>query len=134
MFVCFTIKESLPDLSIPVSVVNRINSPHVAEKLLTGPSSADLVTLARPFLADELFAAKAFNGHSELINTCIGCNQACLDHVFVGKTASCLVNPTACHETEFDFDAPRSKQRIAIIGAGPAGTYFDLTVDIKCRI
>ena len=95
-----------------------------------GDSAADLVTLARPFLADELFPTKAFHGNSELINTCIGCNQACLDHVFKGKTASCLVNPYACKEKKFDLSShsriisssSKKKQRIAVIGAGPAGT------------
>mmetsp|Transcript_3668 Transcript_3668/g.5659 ORF Transcript_3668/g.5659 Transcript_3668/m.5659 type:complete len:786 (+) Transcript_3668:120-2477(+) len=127
------LKKSLPSLSTPISVTNRINAPHTAEKLL---DVADLVTMARPFLADELFPIKAYNGNEELINTCIGCNQACLDHVFKGKTASCLVNPHACNEGKFNYNDPilpsgvggdEASLKVAVIGAGPAGLSFALT-------
>ena len=85
---------------------------------------ADMVSMARPFLADPLFVQKAAAGQADQINTCIGCNQACLDHTFGGKITSCLVNPRACHETLMvDSPAP-SKERIAVVGAGPAGLAF----------
>lgn len=107
-------------VSIPVVATNRINTPETAERLLAD-GSADLVSLARPFLADPAFVAKAAAGTPERINTCIGCNQACLDHTFVGKLTSCLVNPRAGHETELVLGPTRRRKRIAVVGAGPAG-------------
>lgn len=107
-------------LNIPVITSNRINTPEVAEEVLAR-GDADMVSMARPFLADPDFVIKAEQGLSNEINTCIGCNQACLDHVFEGKVASCLVNPQACHETEFDLSPAATTKRVAVIGAGPAG-------------
>ena len=92
----------------------------VAEQLLA-EGAADMVSMARPLLADADFVNKAARGQSDLINTCIACNQACLDHVFVNKTASCLVNPRACRETELVFHPVVKKKRLAVVGAGPAG-------------
>jgi len=117
-------------LSIPLCATNRINAPHVGENLLAG-GNADMVSMARPFLADPDIVGKSRMGLPGEVNTCIGCNQACLDHVFVGKTASCLVNPRACHETEFRVDDGALKEedrlRIAVVGAGPAGMGFAVT-------
>ncbi len=109
-----------PHLSIPVITCNRINTPEVAENILS-QGHADMVSMARPFLADPDFVNKAAEQKSKLINTCIGCNQACLDNIFKGKTASCLVNPRACHETEMPIISTATKKRVAVIGAGPAG-------------
>ena len=106
--------------SIPVIATNRINTPDIAEQVLARGDS-DMVSMARPFLADPEFVNKAERGQAERINTCIGCNQACLDHVFEGKVASCLVNPYACHETELVVQPVQTARRIAVIGAGPAG-------------
>ncbi|GAA3722331.1 NADPH-dependent 2,4-dienoyl-CoA reductase [Oceanisphaera sediminis] len=110
-------------LSVPVIATNRINTPEVAERILAS-HQADLVCLARPFLADADFVNKAAAGRSALINTCIGCNQACLDHVFKQQRASCLVNPRACHETELNFVPTAGPKRLAVVGAGPAGLSF----------
>jgi 2,4-dienoyl-CoA reductase (NADPH2) len=113
------------ELSIPCITSNRINTPEVAEEVLQR-GDADIISMARPFLADPLFVEKAAAGKSDEINTCIGCNQACLDHVFSGKLTSCLVNPRACHETEIiisDIDVSK-KKKLAVIGAGPAGLSF----------
>lgn len=110
-------------LSVPVIATNRINTPEVAERILAS-NQADLVCLARPFLADADFVNKAAAGRSELINTCIACNQACLDHVFQQQRASCLVNPRACRETELNFVPTASPKRLAVVGAGPAGLSF----------
>ncbi|MGJ0202860.1 oxidoreductase [Leucobacter sp. gxy201] len=107
-------------VGIPIIAANRINTPDVAERLIAD-GSADLVALARPFLADPEFVAKARAGAPERINSCIGCNQACLDHTFVGKITSCLVNPRAAHETEIVIEQTTAPKRIAVIGAGPAG-------------
>ncbi|WP_424210897.1 FAD-dependent oxidoreductase [Streptomyces sp. BI20] len=107
-------------VSIPLVTSNRINTPEVAESVLAD-GRADLVSLARPFLADAEFVAKAAAGAPETINTCIGCNQACLDHTFSGKITSCLVNPRACHETELVLGPTRTAKRVAVVGAGPAG-------------
>ncbi|HEX4872332.1 MAG TPA: NADPH-dependent 2,4-dienoyl-CoA reductase [Nevskiaceae bacterium] len=107
-------------LTIPVCASNRINTPAIAEDLLAR-GEADLVSLARPLLADPDFVAKAQAGRAETINTCIACNQACLDHTFSLKTASCLVNPRACHETELLIRPATARRRIAVVGAGPAG-------------
>eukprot|EP00956_Cyclotella_meneghiniana_P032429 scaffold89196_cov42-Cyclotella_meneghiniana.AAC.1 len=114
-------------VSIPLCATNRINAPTTAESILAN-GSADLVSMARPFLADPDIVNKSRDGRDEEINTCIACNQACLDHAFVGKTASCLVNPRACHETEI-FIVPDSvpadrKLNIGVVGAGPAGMAF----------
>ena len=114
------------ELSIPLITSNRINTPEVAEEVL-GRGDADMVSMARPFLADSDFVAKAAEGKSEEINTCIGCNQACLDHVFSGKLTSCLVNPRACHETEIIVKDTSAKKKLAVIGAGPAGLAFATT-------
>ena len=107
-------------ITTPLVTSNRINTPEVAEQLLAD-GLADMVSMARPLLADPHFVAKAARGQSDLINTCIACNQACLDHVFVNKVASCLVNPRACVETELVYHPVVKKKRIAVVGAGPAG-------------
>ncbi|RME26690.1 MAG: FAD-dependent oxidoreductase, partial [Deltaproteobacteria bacterium] len=107
-------------VSIPVVTSNRINTPEVAEALLAS-GAADMVSMARPLLADPDFVAKAAAGRATEINTCIACNQACLDHVFQNRRASCLVNPAACHETELVVEPATERRRIAVIGAGPAG-------------
>lgn len=117
------------ELSIPCITSNRINTPEVAEDVLER-GDADMISMARPFLADPLFVEKAAAGKSDEINTCIGCNQACLDHVFSGKLTSCLVNPRACHETEViitDLATDAPKKKLAVIGAGPAGLAFATT-------
>ncbi len=107
-------------VAVPLVTTNRINTPEVAERLLA-EGHADMVSLARPMLADPDFVAKAREGRPDTINTCIGCNQACLDHTFSGKITSCLVNPRACHETELVLAPTRLRKRIAVVGAGPAG-------------
>lgn len=107
-------------VDVPVVAVNRINTPDLAENIVAG-GQADLVSMARPFLADSDFVVKAAAGHGEEINTCIACNQACLDHIFSGKPATCLVNPRACNETELTWTATPTPKRIAVVGAGPAG-------------
>ncbi|MFJ6695387.1 FAD-dependent oxidoreductase [Streptomyces sp. NPDC091272] len=113
-------KRVMGSVGIPLVTTNRINTPELAEELLAG-GFADLVSLARPFLADPEFVAKARDGRADSINTCIGCNQACLDHTFSGKITSCLVNPRACHETELVLSPTRLRKRVAVVGAGPAG-------------
>ena len=107
-------------VSLPLVTTNRINMPHTAEAALAR-GDADMVSMARPFLADAEWAEKARTDRADEINTCIGCNQACLDHVFQNKTASCLVNPRACHETELVIGPAEAARRIAVVGAGPAG-------------
>lgn len=107
-------------VSVPVIASNRINMPGIAEQILAG-GEADLVSMARPFLADPEFVIKAATGRTDEINTCIACNQACLDHIFTDRLATCLVNPKACHETEFSDAPPETRRRVAVIGAGPAG-------------
>jgi len=107
-------------LSVPVVTSNRINTPEVAESVLAR-GDADMISMARPLLADPDFVNKAAEGRDDEINTCIGCNQACLDHVFSGKMTSCLVNPRACHETELNIVPSSSVKKLAVIGAGPAG-------------
>ena len=107
-------------LTVPVITSNRINTPEVAERVLAN-GDADLISMARPFLADPEFVNKAAANQAERINTCIGCNQACLDHVFNGKTSSCLVNPRACEETRIIIAPTQAIKTIAIVGAGPAG-------------
>lgn len=111
------------ELSVPVVAVNRINTPEIAEHILES-NQADMVSMARPLLADPDFVNKAEQGQSERINTCIACNQACLDHVFENKRASCLVNPRACYEQELVMKPADKKKRLAVIGAGPAGLAF----------
>ncbi|MFE9132900.1 FAD-dependent oxidoreductase [Streptomyces sp. NPDC007355] len=113
-------KKLMGAVSVPLVTSNRINTPEVAEEILAD-GRADLVSLARPFLADPDFVAKATAGRADTINTCIGCNQACLDHTFNLKITSCLVNPRACHETELVLSPTRRAKRIAVVGAGPAG-------------
>jgi 2,4-dienoyl-CoA reductase (NADPH2) len=110
-------------VKIPLCTTNRINTPEVAEALLAG-GSADLVSMARPLLADPELVNKAAAGRADEINTCIACNQACLDHVFNRQVCSCLVNPRACHETELQYLPAVTSKRIAVIGAGPAGLAF----------
>ncbi|GAB3468939.1 NADPH-dependent 2,4-dienoyl-CoA reductase [Massilia terrae] len=108
------------EVSIPVVASNRINMPGVAEDIIAR-GDADMVSMARPFLADPEFVAKAASGRTDEINTCIACNQACLDHTFANKRATCLVNPRACHETELIYTKAAAPKRIAVVGAGPAG-------------
>jgi 2,4-dienoyl-CoA reductase (NADPH2) len=111
------------EINIPVITSNRINTPELADQLIeTGV--ADMVSMARPFLADPYFAEKAKRGESAAINVCIACNQACLDRVFVNKTASCLVNPRACNETELVYEVTKEPKSIAVVGSGPAGLAF----------
>lgn len=109
-----------PEVGIPVITTNRINMPEVAEEILAR-GDADMVSMARPFLADPEFVLKAATGRTDEINTCIACNQACLDHIFKQKIASCLVNPRACHETEIVLNKASKPKRVAVVGAGPAG-------------
>lgn len=113
-------KSLMGKVGIPIITTNRINTPEIAEQILA-KGHANMVSMARPFLADSQFVRKAREKRSDEINTCIGCNQACLDFVFARKTASCLVNPQACHETELTFLPAKRKKRIAVIGAGPGG-------------
>ncbi|MCG9551898.1 NADPH-dependent 2,4-dienoyl-CoA reductase [Vibrio sp. Isolate31] len=109
-----------PYVSIPVITCNRINTPEEAERIISS-GQADMVSMARPFLADPDFVNKAAQDQAQFINTCIGCNQACLDNVFKGKRASCLVNPRACYETEIVVQPAPATKTIAVVGAGPAG-------------
>ena len=114
------------ELSVPVVTSNRINTPEVAEEVLQR-GDADMVSMARPFLADSDFVNKAAEGRADEINTCIGCNQACLDHTFSLKLTSCLVNPRACHETELTIEPTTESKKLAVVGAGPAGLAFATT-------
>ena len=113
-------KKMKQEVSIPLVTTNRINMPETAENVLAN-GDADIISMARPFLADPEWVNKAAQEREDEINTCIGCNQACLDHVFEQKVASCLVNPRACHETELNYNPTENKKRIAVVGAGPAG-------------
>ncbi|MEG1226846.1 MAG: NADPH-dependent 2,4-dienoyl-CoA reductase [Hafnia sp.] len=113
-------------VSIPLITTNRINHPDVAEAVLAD-GCADMVSMARPFLADPAFVQKAASGRVDEINVCIGCNQACLDQIFEHKLTSCLVNPRACHETELVLTATEKPKRLAVVGAGPAGLAFATT-------
>ncbi|MFC8007160.1 FAD-dependent oxidoreductase [Streptomyces olivaceus] len=113
-------KRLMGEVSVPLVTTNRINTPELAEQLIA-EGTADMVSMARPMLADPDFVAKAAAGRPEAINTCIGCNQACLDHTFSGQITSCLVNPRACHETELVLSPTRRRKRVAVVGAGPAG-------------
>ncbi|WP_421238743.1 FAD-dependent oxidoreductase [Aeromonas enteropelogenes] len=110
-------------LKVPLITTNRINTPEVAERILAG-GEADMVSMARPFLADPEFVIKAAEDRADEINTCIACNQACLDHIFKQKRASCLVNPRACFETELTFGRVPQPKKLAVVGAGPAGLAF----------
>ncbi|HLS84223.1 MAG TPA: NADPH-dependent 2,4-dienoyl-CoA reductase [Arenimonas sp.] len=109
-----------PHVTLPLVATNRINMPEVAEAILAA-GQADLVSMARPLLADPQWVNKAREGRRDDINTCIACNQACLDHVFANKTASCLVNPRACHETELVYRPAERPKKVLVVGAGPAG-------------
>ena len=113
-------KKMKEELSIPLITSNRINMPETAEKVLA-EGDADMISMARPFLADPEWVNKAKAEKRDEINTCIACNQACLDHAFQKKVASCLVNPRACHETELNYNPTSTKKKIAVIGSGPAG-------------
>ena len=113
-------EKMMKEIKIPLITTNRINSPEKAEEILV-KGHAHMVSMARPFLADPEIIKKAIEGREAEINTCIGCNQACLDHVFKQKTASCLVNPRACHETILNYTPTSAPKSVAVIGAGPAG-------------
>lgn len=113
------------EVNIPICTSNRINTPEIAEGVLAN-GDADLVSMARPLLADPDFVLKARQGKRKEINICIACNQACLDHTFSGKLTSCLVNPRACHETELEYLPTDEPKKIAVVGAGPAGLSFSI--------
>ncbi|HDH9217886.1 TPA: NADPH-dependent 2,4-dienoyl-CoA reductase, partial [Escherichia coli] len=119
-------KQLMGKLNIPLITSNRINTPQVAEAILA-EGCADMVSMARPFLADAEFILKAQQGREDEINTCIACNQACLDQIFSGKVASCLVNPFACRETELLIIPTTQPKKLAVVGAGPAGLAFAIT-------
>lgn len=119
-------RKLMGKVGIPLITTNRINDPAVAEQVLAD-GCADMVSMARPFLADAEFVRKAAEGRADEINTCIGCNQACLDQIFDGKLASCLVNPRACRESEMPLTMTQSPKRLAVVGAGPAGLAFAVT-------
>ena len=119
-------KRMMGKVNIPLITTNRINTPEIADKIIQ-EGHADMVSMARPFLADAHFVRKAMENKADEINTCIGCNQACLDHIFKQKTASCLVNPMACNETELIIKPTNAKKKIAVVGAGPAGLAFSVT-------
>jgi 2,4-dienoyl-CoA reductase (NADPH2) len=121
-------KKLMGEVTIPVITSNRINTPEVGEAVLAD-GSANMVSMARPFLADPHFVAKAASGNAAKIAPCIACNQACLDHTFSGKLSSCLVNPRACHETELTLTPTETPKTIAIVGAGPAGLSTALAAD-----
>jgi 2,4-dienoyl-CoA reductase (NADPH2) len=120
-------KRLMGEVNIPLITTNRINMPDTAEQILAD-GHANMVSMARPFLADPDLPNKAMQGRTDEINTCIGCNQACLDHVFERKTASCLVNPRACHELEMVIKTTTAKKKIAVVGAGPAGLSCAITL------
>jgi len=119
-------KKLMGEVSIPVITSNRINTPEVAEGVISS-GAADMVSMARPFLADAEFVSKAMAGKADHIAPCIACNQACLDHTFGGKMTSCLVNPRACHETELTIEPALSVKKVAVVGAGPAGLSTAIT-------
>ncbi len=123
----FVTQKLKAELRLPLITSNRINTPEMAEHLLA-QNCADMISMARPFLADPRFIAKAEAGHADEINTCIACNQACLDHVFKKQVASCLVNPQACHESVLISRPARTVKRVAVVGAGPAGMSAALTL------
>ena len=117
-------------VSIPLVTSNRINTPETAEAVLAR-GDADMISMARPFLADADFVNKAAADRADEINTCIGCNQACLDHIFLGLISSCLVNPRACHETELQYLPTSETKKIAVIGSGPAGLSFATVAGLR---
>ena len=117
-------------LSLPLIATNRINQPEVAQRLLD-EGCADMISMARPFLADAAFVSKAQAGRAAEINTCIGCNQACLDQIFAGRVTSCLVNPRACHETLMPERPAATRKTIAVVGAGPAGLAFAVNAAMR---
>ena len=119
-------KKLMGKVGIPVITSNRINTPEVAEEVLS-TGCADMVSLARPMLADAYFVAKAARGEASHIAPCIACNQACLDHTFGGKLTSCLVNPRACHETELPIEPATDIKTLAVVGSGPAGLSTAIT-------
>lgn len=119
-------RKLMGKVNIPLITTNRINDPSVAEQVLTD-GCADMVSMARPFLADAAFVQKAAQDRADEINTCIGCNQACLDQIFDGKLTSCLVNPRACRETEMPVLPTEAPKRLAVVGSGPAGLAFAVT-------
>lgn len=119
-------RKLMGKVNIPLITTNRINDPQVAEEILAS-GCADMVSMARPFLADPAFVQKAAQGRADEINTCIGCNQACLDQIFAGELASCLVNPRACRETEMRLLPTQHVKQLAVVGAGPAGLAFATT-------
>jgi 2,4-dienoyl-CoA reductase (NADPH2) len=119
-------RRLMGQVSIPLVASNRINTPELAERLLE-EDCCDMVSMARPLLADPFFVSKARQGRADEINTCIACNQACLDHTFGGKITSCLVNPRACHETDLVVAPATQRKRIAVVGGGPAGMSFSVT-------
>ena len=121
-------KKLMGQVSIPVITSNRINNPETAEEVLAS-GCADMVSMARPFLADADFVNKAAAGKGATIAPCIGCNQACLDHTFSGKISTCLVNPRACHETELVYSRTAAPKSVAVVGAGPAGLMAALVAD-----
>ena len=118
------------EVAIPLITTNRINMPDVAERIL-GQGDADMISMARPFLADPMWVAKARDDRAADINTCIACNQACLDHVFENKRATCLVNPLACYETELVIRPATTRKRIAVVGSGPAGLACATTLAMR---
>ena len=113
-------KRMMGEVNVPLIATNRINMPDVAEEILQD-GCADMVSMARPFLADENLVLKAMEGRADEINTCIACNQACLDHTFTAQVSSCMVNPRACYETTLNYLPTENKKKIAVVGAGPAG-------------
>ena len=113
-------KRLMGKVKVPLCTANRINTPEIAEQIIA-EGRADMVSMARPLLADAFFGVKAEAGKADEINTCIACNQACLDHIFERKITSCLVNPRACHELELNYHPATTKKKIAVVGAGPAG-------------
>lgn len=121
-------RKLMGKVGLPLITSNRINTPDLAEELLAG-GAADMVSMARPFLADPDFVAKAASGRAAEIAPCIACNQACLDHTFQGRISSCLVNPRACHETELNYTPTKAPKSIAVVGAGPAGLMAALVAD-----
>lgn len=121
-------QKLMGQVGIPVVTSNRINTPEVAEGVLAD-GCADMVSMARPFLADPDFVNKAAEGRAEEITPCIACNQACLDHTFMGKISTCLINPRACHETELNYNRTSAPKTVAVVGAGPAGLMAALVAD-----
>jgi len=117
-------------VSIPLVTSNRINTPEMAEMVLTR-GDADMISMARPFLADADFVIKAAEDRADEINTCIACNQACLDHIFLGQISSCLVNPRACHEIELQYKTAQKPKKIAVVGSGPAGLSFAVVAALR---